>query len=112
MEKKVPEMANDRNMRQTFPPSRPTCFLIGPTLPLISPTGPFTAILVYSSQTFIRNEYSGQQYRTQDMKTYICMNNQLVGMLSCLAAAVAGTEGGNTENNTPTLIFRTFGADL
>jgi hypothetical protein len=40
------------------------------------------------------------------MKTYICMNNQLVGMLSCLAAAVAGTEGGNTANNTPTLNFR------
>jgi hypothetical protein len=29
-------------------------------------------------------------------------------MLSCLAAAVAGTEGGNTANNTPTLIFGTF----
>jgi hypothetical protein len=36
---------------------------------------------------------------------HFVMNKQMVGMLSRLAAAIAGTEGGNTENNTHTLNF-------
>jgi hypothetical protein len=63
------------------------------------------AILVYIIPHKPLLEMSNLANRAQDMKTYICMNKQLVGMLSCLAAAVAGTEGGNTENNTPTLNF-------
>jgi hypothetical protein len=63
------------------------------------------AILVYIISHKPLLEMSNLAKQCPEHENLYFMNKQLVRMLSCLAAAVAGTEGGNTENNTPTLNF-------